>query len=239
MKCLILAAGQGKRFADKGYSFPKPLLDVAGKIMLEWVYKNLPPCEEYIFVCQREHEEKYGLSKIFNIMTDGKSRIVLLDGITEGAAVSALAAKEFINNDDELLIANSDQFIEYELDNFNFMRNINLDGIIFVFNSLHPRWSYVETNDSGFIKRVAEKSVISNTSTVGLYYFKRGRQFIVNAEYMVAKNIRTHGEFYVCPVYNQLIAGNALVAPFWVSKMISMGTPEDLEYALQSGVFNV
>ena len=115
MKILIPMAGEGSRFAREGYVFPKPLIDVNGKPMIQRVVENLDFDAEYIFLVRAEHLEKYsGLRSTLQRITDDRCTIVEVDSLTEGAACTCLLAKEHINVDDDLLIANSDQIIEYE-----------------------------------------------------------------------------------------------------------------------------
>ena len=114
MKILIPMAGEGSRFAKEGYTFPKPLIDVGGKPMIQTVVENLDFDCEYVFLIRKEHMEKYdGLLHTLERITNGNFNHVVVDSLTEGAACTALLAEEYIDNDDDLLIANSDQFIQY------------------------------------------------------------------------------------------------------------------------------
>ena len=176
MKILIPMAGEGSRFAKEGYQFPKPLIDVNGKPMIQRVVENLDFDAEYIFLVRKQHLEKYnGLQGTLSQITNQKTKIVEVDVLTEGAACTALLAKQFINNDDDLLIANSDQIIEYEKENFNMLKNLtSVDAIVYTFNAIHPKWSFVKTNSRGFINQVAEKNPISNIATCGIYWYRRG-----------------------------------------------------------------
>ena len=230
MKILIPMAGEGSRFAKEGYQFPKPLIDINGKPMIQRVIENLDFDAEYIFLVRKEHLQKYsGLSNTLNQITNNKCKIVVVDSLTEGAACTALLAKEYINNDDDLLIANSDQIIEYEKENFNYLRNLtNLDSIVFCFNAVHPKWSFVKINARGFVTEVAEKNPISNIATCGIYWYRKGSDYVRYAEDMISKNIRVNNEFYIAPVYNELIGDNKTLIPFYVHKMHGVGTPEDL-----------
>ena len=97
------------------------------------------------------------------------------------------------------------------------------------FNAIHPRWSYAKLNEAGFVSEVAEKKVISNKATVGLYYWKFGSDFVKYAEKMITKNLRVNNEFYVCPVYNQAIEDGKKVIIENVKSMFGIGTPEDLQ----------
>ena len=167
MKILIPMAGEGSRFAKEGYTLPKPLIDVDSKPMIQRVVENLDFDATYIFLVRKEHLVKYqGLRLTLERITNGKCEIVEVDSLTEGAACTALLAKDYINNDDDLLIANSDQIIEYSPENFQYIKNFSsVDGIVFCFNAIHPKWSFVKTNSRGVVTEVAEKNPISDIAT--------------------------------------------------------------------------
>jgi dTDP-glucose pyrophosphorylase len=238
MKILIPMAGEGSRFAKEGYTFPKPLIDVDGKPMIQKVVENLKFPAEFIFLVRKEHLQKYeGLLTTLLRITGGRFKIVEVDGLTEGAACTALLAKEHINNDDDLLIANSDQIIEYRPENFITMKNLtSVDGIVFTFNAVHPKWSFAKIDGAGFVSEVAEKIPISNVATCGIYWYRRGKDFVEAAESMIAKNIRVNNEFYIAPVYNEMISTGKTVIPFYVQEMHGIGTPEDLNAFLAKTV---
>jgi hypothetical protein len=113
------------------------------------------------------------------------------------------------------------------------MNEQNLDGGIVSFKSTHPKWSYAKTDNNGFVLEVAEKKTISDIATVGIYYWKKGSDFVKYAEQMIDKNIRVNNEFYVCPVYNEAILDGLKFKTFDVPKMWGLGTPEDLDYYLE------
>lgn len=232
MNILIPMAGGGTRFKQAGYTFPKALIDVIGKPMVSWVVDNFPfEDARFIFLAQREEVDKYKMHNMFARMVGNRDHeVVLVDGLTEGAACTALLASDLIKNEDELIIANSDQYMEYCTFNFNTLRlYTNVDGIIFTFPNAHPKWSYVKCNDNNQIIEVAEKIPISCTATCGVYYYRKGSDFVDAAHSMIAKNIRTNGEFYIAPAYNEMIQNSKLIIPFFVDRMHGMGTPEDLE----------
>tara|TARA_B100000902_G_scaffold394273_1_gene450265 strand:+ start:277 stop:1656 length:1380 start_codon:yes stop_codon:yes gene_type:complete len=229
LNILIPMAGLGSRFTDKGYVFPKPLIEIKGKPMIQVVVENLNIDANYVFIVQKEHVEKYNVDKMLKLIRP-EAKIVILDSITEGAASTTLMAKEFINNENPLLIANSDQFIKWNPREvmYKFM-STDIDGGILTFKATHPKWSYAKINNSGFVTEVAEKNPISDNATVGVYYWKKGKDYIDFAEEMIEKNIRVNNEFYVCPVYNQAIEKNKRIKISEVEKMWGIGTPEDLE----------
>tara|TARA_R110000824_G_scaffold140927_1_gene307257 strand:- start:4021 stop:4734 length:714 start_codon:yes stop_codon:yes gene_type:complete len=235
MKILIPMAGEGSRFSKEGYTFPKPLIDVNGKPMIQTVVENLDFDCEYIFLIRKDHVEKYsGLLDTLQRITNGNCEYVIVDTLTEGAACTALLAEEYIDNDEDLLIANSDQFIEYEAQNFNMLRNLtNVDAIVFTFNAVHPKWSFVKTNSRGYATEVAEKKPISNIATCGIYWYRKGSDFVKYAKQMIEKDIRVNNEFYIAPVYNELIGDGKALIPFYVHEMWGIGTPEDLRRFLK------
>ena len=228
MNVLIPMAGAGSRFADAGYTFPKPLIEVGNKPMIQVVTDNLNIEAHHIFIVQKEHYQKYNLETVLKLIKPNCS-IVQVEGVTEGAACTTLLAKKLINNDNPLVIANSDQFVEWNANEVMYAFSTEgIDGGILTFQSTHPKWSYAKKNDSGFVSEVAEKKPISTNATVGIYYYKKGSDYVKCAEEMIEKNIRTNNEFYVCPVYNQLIEKGGKVRTKDIRKMWGLGTPEDL-----------
>jgi len=235
MNILIPMAGEGSRFVKEGYTFPKPLIDVNGKPMIQAVVENLDFNANYIFLVRKDHLEKYeGLTDTLQRITNGKCTVVEVDSLTEGAACTALLAKEFINNDEDLLIANSDQYIEYSPENFNLVKELtNCDAIVYTFEAVHPKWSFVKTNSRGIVTEVAEKRPISNIATCGIYWYRKGSDFVKYAEQMIEKDIRVNNEFYIAPAYNELIKDGKILVPFFVHEMWGIGTPEDLKSFLE------
>jgi beta-phosphoglucomutase-like phosphatase (HAD superfamily)/dTDP-glucose pyrophosphorylase len=234
LNVLVPMAGAGSRFAQQGYTFPKPLIEVNGKPMIQVVVENLNIEAHYIFIVQKEHYEKYNLKYLLNLIAPDCD-IVQVEGITEGAACSTLLAKDYINNDAPLVMANSDQYVEWNSNECMYAFTADeIDGGIVTFEATHPKWSYALVGDDGFVKEVAEKKVISNEATVGIYYWKRGSDYVKYAEDMIAKNIRVNNEFYVCPVFNQALEDNKKIKVKRINRMWGIGTPEDLDNFLKN-----
>ncbi len=234
LNVLIPMAGAGSRFTQAGYTFPKPLIDVQGKPMIQVVAENLNIKANFIYIVQKEHRLKYNLDTLLNLVTPN-CKVVEVDELTEGAACTALLAKNFIDNNSPLFFANSDQFVEWDSNEFFYkMNETEVDGGIVTFKSTHPKWSFAKTDDQGFVTEVAEKNPISDLATVGFYYWKHGSDFVKYAEQMINNNIRVNGEFYVCPVYNEAIQDNKKIITFNIPKMWGLGTPEDLKYFLEN-----
>ena len=228
MNILIPMAGAGSRFEKAGYTFPKPLIDVAGQPMIQTVIENLNLQGKYIFLVRKEHYEKYDLKSLLNLIAPN-CEIVQIEGLTEGAACTVLKAQELIDNNEPLIIANADQYIKWNsFETISMFNEPDVDGGILTFKSIHPKHSFAKVDGDSFVLEVAEKKPISNDATVGIYYWKRGFDFILYAEQMIEKNIRTNNEFYVCPVYNEAIEDGQRIKASLVDEMWGMGTPEEL-----------
>jgi HAD superfamily hydrolase (TIGR01509 family) len=234
MNVLIPMAGAGSRFQQAGYTFPKPLIEVVNKPMIQVVVDNLNIDATFIYVVQKEHRAKYNLDTLLNLITPN-CKIVEVDGLTEGAACTTLLAKEYINSDAPLVMANSDQFLEWDSNEFMYkMIEQEVDGGIVTFHATHPKWSFAKVNEYGYVTEVAEKNPISDIATVGVYYWAKGSDYVKYAEQMIEKNIRTNNEFYTCPVFNEAIGDGKKIKTFNIEKMWGLGTPEDLKYYLEN-----
>jgi dTDP-glucose pyrophosphorylase len=219
-------AGMGSRFIEKGYSLPKPLIKIFGKPMIQLVVESLNiPDANYIFIVQKDHRVKYHLDDVLDGIVSGCT-IIETDGITDGAARTALLAKDLINNDTPLIISNSDQVVVW--DSLVFQSLLASQGVIALFNADDSKWSYAKIDELGLISEVAEKKVISNNASVGIYGWKNGSDYVKYAEKMINKDIRTNNEFYIAPVYNEAISDGKKILPYFVDEMHGVGTPEDM-----------
>jgi dTDP-glucose pyrophosphorylase len=234
LNIVIPMAGRGSRFANEGYKLPKPLIPVHGKPMIQCVVENLTPRAEhrFIFICQKDHIAKYDLDTKLKVLAPG-CEIILTDGVTEGAACSVMLAKKYINNGNALMIANSDQWVDIDIDDYlQAMYNDDYDGLIMTMAADDPKWSYVGFDGAGKVNLVVEKEVISDEATVGIYNFKRGSDFCSATEEMIRKNLRVNGEFYVAPAYNLLIDAGAAIGVYNIGEemngMYGLGIPADL-----------
>jgi dTDP-glucose pyrophosphorylase len=227
-------AGRGSRFADAGYELPKPLIQIHGQPMIRYVISNLRPRQPYrfIFMCLDEHIKKYNVDKLLKNW-EPTCEIVTVDRVTEGAACTVLLAKDLINSDESLMIANSDQWVDVDINAY--LEKIDaqqLDGLIMTMWANDPKWSFVRIDQHQKIIEVVEKRVISNEATVGIYNFKIGTDFVAAAEEMIEKDLRVNGEFYVAPVYNELIAHGQAFGYYNIGQvnngMYGLGVPVDL-----------
>jgi len=247
---VIPMAGRGSRFAEKGYSIPKPFIPVFGKPMIQWVIENVLPTNEtygnrlvqttiqpvFHFVVQEEHLTQYNLDTICKELSI-EYTITKINTITDGPACTVLLTKDFINSDTPLIVINSDQYLEFDINNFyRCLLNPGYDGCINTFyqpNESDIKWSYAKIDKNGYVTHVAEKKYISDLATTGLYGWKQGADFVRSAEQMISENKRVNNEFYVCPSYEYIIQSGGKVRTFSCNKLWGLGVPEDLEKFLQ------
>ena len=239
LNIVLPIAGRGSRFADVGYALPKPLIPVHGKPMIEIVTNNIRPKQphRFIFVALQSHLDHLGMEETLHRIAPGCLIVPVLQ-VTQGAACTVLLARTLIDNGDPLMIANSDQWVNLNINEYlgDFDRK-SIDGLIMTMRANHPKWSYTGLDAAGWVTRVVEKEVISDEATVGIYNFRHGADFVRAADAMIARNFRVNGEFYVAPAYNELIAEGARVSIHNIGEvgagMHGLGVPEDLEAFLQ------
>lgn len=235
MNIVIPMAGAGNRFKLAGYKDPKPLIKIKDNYMIQLVVKNLNFDGRFIFIIQKEHEAQFGIISKLKELTPN-CEFILLNKITNGAACTVLLAKEYIDNNEPLIIANSDQYIDTDFRDFvNVNRNL-ISGNILTYESDDPNCSFVKTEESGTVIEVAEKKVISNIATVGVYYWSKGSDFVKYAKQMIYKNIKTNNEFYVAPVYNEAIADGKKITIYNTKNIYNIGTPELLEHFIKMDI---
>ena len=242
LNIVLPMAGRGSRFADAGYSTPKPFIPIHDIPMIKVVVDNLSPsCEHrFIFVCQQQHIDQYNL--IPKLKSYAKNvEIIGINGITEGQVCTALLAKKFFNNDEPLMNANADQYIDFDINEYlEIISSRNLDGMIMTMKSQDPKWSYAKTNSDGFVIETAEKKVISDDATVGIFNFSKGKDLVRAAEQMIQDNIRVNNEFYTCPCYNYLIKEGKKIGIYGIGEeyngMYGLGIPTDLEFFINHPV---
>ena len=242
---VIPMAGEGQRFAKAGFSQPKPFIDVDGETMIERVLDNVRLRNaKYVLIARQEHLEACP-NAVIRLLKRPNVSIVPLDRSTDGTAATVLLARHEICKQTPLLIANCDQLVDVDLQAFvDDCVQRDQDGSILVFKDefKDPKWSFARVNDDRVVTEVKEKVAISEYATVGLYLFRKGENYIDWAIEMIARNDRTHGEFYVCPVYNHGIASGAKIGSFEIPAegMTGLGTPEDLhDYLSRQPVINI
>ena len=210
MNILVLMAGGDEAFHDAGYRYPKNLVEIAGLPLVQHVAKQFAPFvsdaqTRFTFLVKGDEIGSFHTDDVLQLLLPN-AHVIPVQEPTGGAACTALLAVESVNNDEPLLLCNGDMIVDADLQSIvaGFVER-DLDGGIVVFDAVHPRWSYVKTNDDGCVIETAEKRPISKNATAGIYYFKHGRDFVQAACEMIKKDAHVGGAFYVCPTYNELI----------------------------------
>lgn len=228
MIIVIPMAGRGSRFANVGYSTPKPLIDVCGKPMLCHAFKSVEgiPYTKLVFIALKEHQEQYDVRKVItdNITTDFE--LVLLDDVTEGQLCTVMEAKQFFVPGEDLLIAASDTYVKSEIGKHIANKPVDCTGIISVADLPGDRWSFAKTDETGRVVEVAEKVKISDHASTGLYYFSDVEFFARQATQLIDNKETTKGEYYVMPLYGKYIAQGLHLTISEADEMWDMGTPD-------------
>jgi choline kinase len=226
-------AGKGTRLQSYD-SYPKPLVKILGKTIVEWSIKTLGLDGNYIFCCKEEHIKKYKIDKVLKKIVPN-CKIISIDYQTKGTMESVLEASDLINTDEELIISDTDHYLNWNNEYFNkIIRNKEIDGCVMVFpeewNS--TKASYVKLDKQGFVTESAEKQPISKTATVGLHYFKKGSDLVKFGSEMIERGMEYNDEFYVTPVYNVFSKYNKKIMTFPVKKMWALGSADEVNLFL-------
>ncbi|EKD79357.1 MAG: Nucleotidyl transferase [uncultured bacterium] len=239
MTILIPLAGAGSRFAQAGYTDPKPLIPVDGQPMIIRATADLPSGNQWVFICRAEHLAYYPLRQTLEQAYPG-CQIIPIDYLTEGQASTCLLAKDYINNEQALLIGACDNGITYHQARWQqLMDDSTVDALIFTFRNnvtveRNPKaYGWVEVNPDQTVKHVSVKMPISKDpihdhAVVGAFWFRQGKMFVQAAEEMIKKNTRINNEFYVDECMNNAVQLGVRVKVFEIDKYICWGTPNDL-----------
>lgn len=232
MKIVMPLAGRGSKFISAGFKEPKPLIMIRNKPMVVWATDSIPfiDYQNLIFIVLDEHIRQYKIDSELKKIYGEEIEVIVTNGFTQGAASTVLLARDKINKPDDLIIYNTDQYFSAPLAQAIKDKKKEIKGLIPVFNATHPKWSYVRADENDYALETREKEPISIHATVGLYYFSKGSDFVWGAEEMISKNIRTNGEFYICPVYNELIGRGDKIKIVRSNFMWGLGTPEEVEH---------
>ena len=232
---LITLAGKGNRFSKEGYDTPKPLIKVNGDYMIHEAVKCLPTADKYVFVCLKEHIDKYEIDNVL-LSKYENSEIVVIDEVTEGQACTAELGIDGSNIDlnEPLLISSCDYGLEWSKEKYE-----SMDADIIVWTTIHndafsnnpSSYSWLEVEGDKLLKTYVKQKVFDNSynnhAIVGTFYFKKAKYFIDGVRKIYENGIRSNGEFYIDNIFNTLTDLDVKI--FDVDKYHCWGTPEDLK----------
>jgi UDP-N-acetylglucosamine diphosphorylase / glucose-1-phosphate thymidylyltransferase / UDP-N-acetylgalactosamine diphosphorylase / glucosamine-1-phosphate N-acetyltransferase / galactosamine-1-phosphate N-acetyltransferase len=235
MKVIVPMAGRGSRFKNVGETTPKPLIPVLGKPMLYWALKSIDGLEysQLIFIALKEHDVNFDLKKTLNKLYGDDITLILIDEVTEGQLCTVLAAEEYLNSSEDILITSSDTFVKSKIKEHISKKSDDCAGLISVADLPGDRWSFAKVDDAGRVVEVAEKRRISNHASTGLYYFSNGREFVTEAKKIIENKEKAQGEYYVIPVYQKFLEKGLSVEISIADEVYDMGTPESLRQSLE------
>jgi NDP-sugar pyrophosphorylase family protein len=228
MNIIIPASGKGQRFVDAGYPKPKPFLNVDGLPMICRVTENVrsAPNDNIFWIVRDEHlPEAEQLAKPY------QAHCVPVKNVTQGAACTALLACACIDNDEPVIVANSDQIVDFSMSSF-LLGCYGAQGGILCFPATGTKWSYARIDSTNHVLEVAEKVQISQWATAGIYYFSSVSLLTTFIEKMINSGIRVRDEFYLAPVFNELILEHlkVMAVKIGADHMHGLGTPEDYAF---------
>ena len=241
MNVLILMAGGDDEFREAGYAYPKNLIEINGKPLIERVMTSFTGLDaKFLFLVRKSEIEKDHTAAVIRLLVP-EAVVIPIPGKTAGAACTALWAIDQINNHEPLLIVNGDQILQVDYSDVvaSFAAK-GVDGGVVVFDAVHPRWSYVKVGADGYVIEAAEKRPISRLATAGTYYFSRGSDFVKAAQSMILKEAHVDGVYFVCPAYNEMILNQAKIGTYEIKReqYFQFKTPrglQDFERYLRDG----
>lgn len=236
MNVVITMAGRGRRFAEAGFTRPKPMIDVLGVPMYARSTSSLPLhlASRLVFVCLREQLETYPLDDDIRSRFGKDAVVVALDDVTEGQACTVLAAAGVLEPGLPLVVHNADTIFRSDLEG-TMRRHPSASGLLGVFRAEGDHWSFARTDRNGVVTETAEKQRISDWASTGLYVFKSAELFVDAAEKALAEDDRGRGEFYIAPLYNRLISAGLEVRMDIADEVWPLGTPAELDIYLRHG----
>ena len=218
MKILIPVARGTHKDPDSSYS--KAMYEIERKTILQYVCEFLSTIHNasFVFITHRDDVEQYHFNDIISLLVPD-AKIVVAQGSTKGSACSCLLALDYLETDEPLVIAGSDQLLTINLqDVLDKFIEKKYDGGVIIFEDIHPRWSYVKLDAHGYVVEAAEKHPISKHATTGFYYYRRGEDFVRSAMDMIKKGASVNGQFYVCPAYNEMILKQKKIGVYPIEK---------------------
>tara|TARA_B100000212_G_C27375055_1_gene534325 strand:+ start:1117 stop:1842 length:726 start_codon:yes stop_codon:yes gene_type:complete len=232
MNILLPMVGHSEYFSKDIFPFPYPTIEIQNKTIIELVIRNLRSISsepKFIFLIRDSDASAHHLDRILNLATNTNAEIISLSNITKGALCTSLMAIEHIDNEEPLIIANSDQLFEIELNQYVKQFENSTAGVL-TFNSVHPRWSYVKVDKNNMVIESAEKKPISRSAIAGFFYFKKGSIFVKYAKEVIKKDIQINNKFYISSVLNEIILDAGFVSSINIpnSKYHSLYTPQKI-----------
>jgi NDP-sugar pyrophosphorylase family protein len=239
---VIPMAGLGQRFVNEGYSVAKPLIPVSGKPMVAQATHDLPPASHQLFVLRADMPGYQEISEeLKRIYPD--AIIQTLPGVTEGQACTALIGLDALEREigrapGPLTIGACDNGALYDIDTFQqLVANPEVDVIVWGVRGhanavRRPEMFGWIKAEEGRIQAISVKTPLASPATdpivIGTFTFRRAEDYRRVVEYLIARNGRINGEFYIDSCINDAIELGLRCHLFEIDSYLSWGTPNDL-----------
>lgn len=230
-------AGEGRRFFKKGWTTPKPLIELHGVPLFMRAIGSVyveDAAMKYSFIVRKEHIDRYAIDERIKSQLP-EANIISVERTTRGAVESCMMAEKYVDNEDAVLVLDCD--LEFRSKDYIAGIRQSLQqpaseacgGILVSFESDLPQYSYAEVDDKMIVKRTAEKEVISHHALCGAYFFSSARGFMQAAHHLLDEPFFTKPEYYVSLLYNYLLSDGEKIRLTTMEEYYSYGTPEELE----------
>ena len=230
-------AGDGKRFIEAGYKIPIPLIDIDGEPMFVKSAKCMPKADLWIFVMQKKILENDLVIK--EIKKNFKRyEIVTVDQVTQGQASSCMLAKKYLEKDDQIFISSCDNFIEFNIDEYN-EKSKKYEVLIFTspckkIHLKNPKaYGWIKKNNSGLIKISCKEPLSSDPTNdriiIGTFSFQKLDFFTNSINSLFDKEVKINNEYYLDMAVNESISLGFKVDEVIVKNYISWGSHVELD----------
>lgn len=238
-------AGEGRRFIEQGYKILKPLIEVDGRMILEWTLDSLPLKtveHRLFFAVKSEHCEKYPIvEKISEKFPD--ANFIFLDGKQLGNMFSSYKAYEELGagrDSTPLLFLDSDNHYDGSLF-FEFLKfvgprakNPQKFAATVAFKPLDDsaKWGFVIPGASKyeaktFMEKDPQALKLGGLPMMGCFYFSTGYFFRTYAESIL--QVPQEGEYYMTQALKTMVGAGEEVLNFITPRVAPLGTPEDVK----------
>lgn len=246
MKLIIPMSGLGSRFLAQGYKDPKPLIQVGGKPMIEWVLKMFPLVSDIYFICREEHIEHTNMQKILEGLAP-QAHILSIKGDKKGPVYAVSQVADILDFDEDVIFSYCDYYMQWDMQRFvDFVECHKPDGAVPTYTGFHPHllipknlYASCDVDAHFNLKEIREKYSFEKDKTrahhsPGVYYFKSGHLAKKYFKKALEEDISLNGEYYISLVYNLLVREGLSVKVYpHVEKFCQWGTPEDLNEFVQ------
>lgn len=233
MKVIVLAAGKGQRFRDKGFVVQKPLLR----------YKEVPIISRVLYQLEQEMVDiiVVGTREVAAFLKDTLpelDKIITVDVTQNGPAMSAVLASSYVTNDEQVFIVDCDvlfkdntltDFIELKLSSHEAASILTT----IVARNIEPYCSIVTAGSK--VTSIHEKMAGQfGRIAVGCYYFRHWKDFLAGAREV---NLSKDSEVFISDVLKTIVSTSRLVTytDIPIDAWIPLGTPEELMEAQDEG----